>query len=67
MHDTLVDEGTVDKQELSIFKVTDSPEEAVEYIREVAMGKFGLRHRAPRRRWFLGERNGSKREPGAIS
>jgi uncharacterized protein (TIGR00730 family) len=61
MAETLIDAGTIDKGDLSIFKITDSPEEAVEYIREVAMAKFGLREGArPRKRWFFGERNGSR-------
>jgi hypothetical protein len=63
MSETLVEAGTLDKGELAIFKVTDSPQEAVDYIRETAMAKFGLTRKAPRRRWFLGERNGNGRQP----
>jgi len=57
MGETLIEAGTIDPGDLSIFKVTDSADEAVEYIREVAMAKFGLTERKrPKRRWILGER-----------
>jgi hypothetical protein len=37
--------------------LTDSPAEAVEFIRERAIKPFGLKYGPPpRRRWFLGER-----------
>lgn len=57
MRETLVEQGTIDKDNLGIFKVTDSAQEAVDYVRDVAMAKFGLTQRKrPKRRWFFGER-----------
>jgi predicted Rossmann-fold nucleotide-binding protein len=57
MRETLVEQGTIEKGDLAIFKVTDSPQEAVDYVRDVAMAKFGLTKRErPRRHWFFGER-----------
>lgn len=52
----LVREGTIDLLDLERFVVTDSPAEAVESVREVAMRRFGLTY-GPRLkpRWYLGE------------
>jgi hypothetical protein len=49
-------EGTIDPGDEQLLMVTDSPAEAVEWITEVAMRRFGLSYgpRA-RRRWYLGE------------
>jgi uncharacterized protein (TIGR00730 family) len=48
--------GTIDAADISRWLVTDSPEEAVEVIRERAMRQFGLTY-GPRLkpRWWLGE------------
>ena len=49
---------TIDPIDLERFFVTDSPEEAAEYIRDVAMRNFGLKYGQkppPRRRRFLFE------------
>ena len=56
MRGTLLKEGTIDPADLDIFLVTDSPEEAVDHVREFAMKAFGLTY-GPRlrRRWYLGE------------
>lgn len=55
----LVERGTIDRGDLDRLLVTDSVDEAMEHIREMAIRKFGLRYveeaRAPRRRWWLGE------------
>jgi uncharacterized protein (TIGR00730 family) len=57
MGDTMLGEGTIDKGDIALFRVTDSPEDAVQYVREIGMAKFGIvEGRRPRRRWFLGER-----------
>jgi uncharacterized protein (TIGR00730 family) len=57
MAGTLVPAGTIDKRDLGLFRVTDSPKEAVDYVTEIGMAKFGITEgRRPRRRWFLGER-----------
>jgi uncharacterized protein (TIGR00730 family) len=56
LHDRLIAERTIDPNDLARILVTDSPEEAVQSITEVAMSRFGLTY-GPRlkRRWFLGE------------
>ncbi len=56
MEDTLVRAGTIDREDFHHLRVTDSPEEAVDYVREVATRRFGLEY-APKakRRWFLWE------------
>jgi uncharacterized protein (TIGR00730 family) len=57
MGTTMIGNGTIDKTDVSLFRVTDSPLDAVRYVREVAMAKFGVTERVrPKRRWFLGER-----------
>ncbi len=56
----LVQERTIDPADLDRLIVTDSAEEAVEAITEVAKRRFGLTYGARmKRRWFFGER-----EPG---
>jgi uncharacterized protein (TIGR00730 family) len=63
LRDPLLSRGAIDERDLEIVRLTDSPEEAVAFIREVAMSKFGLTL-APRmrRRWFVGEGRGSPAE-----
>ena len=48
--------GTIDQLDYERFLITDSPEEAVRSVTEVALGQFGLSYgpRA-RRRWYLWE------------
>lgn len=41
---TLVSEGAIDQEDFDRLIVTDSPEEAVEHIREAAIRKFGLHY-----------------------
>jgi uncharacterized protein (TIGR00730 family) len=55
MRATLLAEGTIDPADLDILRITDSPEEAVAHIREIALGQFGLKYgaRKARRRWWL--------------
>jgi uncharacterized protein (TIGR00730 family) len=52
----LLRQGTISEHELSLLMVTDSPEEAVAHIHEVALSRFGLTY-GPRakRRWILRE------------
>jgi len=53
----LVREKTIDQADLDRLIVTDSPQEAVQVITEIAMGQFGLTYPARlKRRWFFGER-----------
>jgi uncharacterized protein (TIGR00730 family) len=57
LRDRLLREETIDVQDTERIVVTDSPEEAVESITEIALGRFGLSYKAPRfkRRWLLWE------------
>ena len=59
MRERLVAEGTIDQADFERIVVTDSPEEAVRSITEIAMHRFGLTY-GPRirHRWWLGERAG---------
>jgi len=53
---TLLQQKTIDRRDLDQVRLTDSPEEAVELIREAALNRFGLTYGArARRRWFLRE------------
>ncbi|HYM14515.1 MAG TPA: TIGR00730 family Rossman fold protein [Dehalococcoidia bacterium] len=64
LRDPLLANGAISEGDLGIIRVTDSPEDAVALIREVAMTKFGLRLAAPpKRRWFFGEGRGEARGP----
>jgi len=57
LRETLLINGTIDEGDIGIFRVTDSPEDAAAYVREVAVSKFGLALvPRPKRRWFFGER-----------
>jgi uncharacterized protein (TIGR00730 family) len=48
--------GTIDPHDLERLHLTDSPEEAVEYVRNIGMTRFGLTYGPKmKRRWFLGE------------
>ena len=60
--ETLVSEGTIDAMDLHYFYPTDDPAAAAEYVRDIAIRKFGLRYAktpgAPKlrkRRWWLFE------------
>jgi hypothetical protein len=56
LRETLMEQKTIDAQDLDPWIITDSPEEAVEKIRETALEQFGLSYGArTRRRWWLGE------------
>ena len=57
LRERLVPARTIDAADLDRFRLTDSPEEAAEYVRETALSKFGLTSGARmRRRWWLCER-----------
>ncbi|HEY1907039.1 MAG TPA: TIGR00730 family Rossman fold protein [Myxococcaceae bacterium] len=57
LRDRLVPARTIDAADVDRFRLTDSPEEAAEYVREVALKRFGLStRRRMRRRWWLLER-----------
>jgi uncharacterized protein (TIGR00730 family) len=55
LRDRLVPARTIDAADVDRFRLTDSPEEAAEYIRETALKRFGLssRPRMPKRWWLL--------------
>jgi hypothetical protein len=56
MHEKLVREGTVDELDLQLLRLTDSADEAVAEIRDVAIKHFGLTYGPrPTRRWILRE------------
>ncbi len=48
-------DGAIDVADLERITVTDSPEAAAQYVRDVALNRFGLEYRAPRRRRVLFE------------
>jgi uncharacterized protein (TIGR00730 family) len=53
---TMVREGTIAPEDAEMLRVTDSIEEAVSYVRDVAITKFGLKYGKPvRRRWWFFE------------
>ncbi len=57
LSERMVKEQTIDQADLDRLIVTDSPQEAVERITEIAMGQFGLSYRSRlKRRWCFGER-----------
>jgi predicted Rossmann-fold nucleotide-binding protein len=53
----MVKEGTIAQADLDRFIITDSAQEAVESIMEIAKRAFGLTYGSRmRKRWFFGER-----------
>jgi uncharacterized protein (TIGR00730 family) len=56
MRNRLAAQKTIDEADLDRILVTDSPEEAVRFITDTAMKKFGLIYASrQKRRWFLWE------------
>lgn len=57
MRDTLVARGTIAASDLSVLRLVDSADAAVEIILQEALNTFGLSYQAPRprKRWFLFE------------
>jgi len=52
----MADQHTIDKNDLELFLITDSVEEAVQHIREKAIGRFGLKpEKRPKPSRWLGE------------
>ncbi len=53
---TMVTQGTIDSQDVDLWLITDSPEEAAAHIRKRAIEQFGLKaQKRPRPRWFFFE------------
>lgn len=52
---TLIGYRTISQADYDRILVTDSPEEAVKSVTEVATTQFGLKYSAPKKRWWLGE------------
>lgn len=56
INNTLLASGTISADDLSHVQIMDSPEEAVEAIRDIAMKRFGLTDGpSTKPHWFLGE------------
>jgi len=56
LQETMVRAGTIDQHDVNRLILTDSTEEAVEYIREAVINKHGLQYKSRKTgRWFLGE------------
>jgi uncharacterized protein (TIGR00730 family) len=56
LRDRLLADGTIDAPDFDLLHVTDSPQEAVEQIREAAVDRFHLTYvPKAKRRWFLRE------------
>lgn len=55
MRKTLVGMGTIDAADLDRLYLTDSPQQAIEVIRQAAIRRFGLRYtkKIQRRRWMF--------------
>jgi uncharacterized protein (TIGR00730 family) len=57
LRDGLLARGTIGASDLNLFSLTDSPEEAVQVIRDRALHEFGLTYGPQARpRWYLFER-----------
>lgn len=49
--------GSIGQSDLDLFKVTDDPKEAVEWITAVVIGKYGLQYKKVQKPyWFFGEK-----------
>jgi hypothetical protein len=55
LHGPLERMGLIDPRDADRIIVADSATQAVEAVRTIAIPSFGLRYRAPRRRWLLKE------------
>ena len=67
MRERLIKCGTIDAADYERILITDSPQEAVQHISQVATSEFGFtwRERKPKPRWFLGERRAAAPESAA--
>lgn len=69
MRERLIKHGTIDAEDYERLIITDSPQEAVQRITEVATSDFGFtwKKRKPKPRWFLGESGTATPEPTGSS
>ncbi len=52
----MVENGSIDKKDLELFFMTDSIEEMVAHLEVYSVKKFGLKRKAYKAKWFLGEK-----------
>lgn len=53
---TMVEVGTISPDDVRLLKLTDDPDEAAAFLRQHAIGAFGLvARKRPRRHWIFGE------------
>jgi len=52
----MAEEGSISKEDLDLFLVTDSIDEMVEYINEKSVKRFGLVKKTYQPHWFFGEK-----------
>ena len=53
---SMLHEGTISEKDLHYIHIADSPAEATQYVRDVALKNFGLTYAAKmKKRWYLGE------------
>lgn len=56
LRERLLKEKMIDEADVDKLRVSDSPEELVEWVREIALRQFGLSYSPKiKRRWYLGE------------
>ncbi len=56
LRERLLPAGTIDAADVDRITLTDSPSEAVAFVRDTAMRDFGFTYGPrPKRRWYLGE------------
>lgn len=54
--DYMADEKTIDIEDKDLMLLTDDMEEAMQYIQQHAVVKYGLQKARPKKRWYLGEK-----------
>ncbi len=68
LRNRMIPEGTISPEDMDILFVTDSPQEAIDRIADVAQRNFGfIWKQRPRQHWLLGERGPAKPPPKATT
>ena len=57
LRETMAQQGTIDRQDVDRFILSDAPAEIAQRISEVAMGQFGLQRAVRKPRWWLFEKS----------